>query len=77
MHVAAGAYPPSLDRLGVTGSVRLVGSRVYGFLRALAGLQPPLCSGLGECVDQVRPVIVARIEVVAALDEYGDAKRVE
>jgi hypothetical protein len=45
-----------------------------GFLRALGGLQPPLCGGLSECVDQESPVIVARVEVVAALDEYGDAK---
>ena len=43
----------------------------------LAGVAEPLRAGFGECVDQVRAVIVARLEVGAALDEHRDAERVE
>ena len=32
---------------------------------------------LGECVDQVRTVIVARLEIGVGLDQYCDAERIE
>lgn len=52
-------------------------ARINGSGRGDSCGERPLGGRLGECVDQVRTMIVARLEIGVGLDQYCDADRIE